>query len=188
MAVLQRAYFQGHTYLLLDHPDASKWWAQDEAEAVSLGGHLATVNWAAEDAFIFSSFANTVQTTAASLGQATNHTWIFIGLTDQATEGVRVWSSGDRLAFTNFPGQPNPQDVSSIRTSSPSSRRRLSRFLEYVYSRRLVHARQQFRPIRRPLLRRRRAAAAARHGCGGNLSSPAPQAPTLSGRSAAPIR
>ncbi len=110
MAVLQRAYFQGHTYLLLDHPDASKWWAQDEAEAVSLGGHLATVDSAAEDAFIFSSFANTVQTTAASLGQATNHTWIFIGLTDQATEGVRVWSSGAPVGYTNFL-QPNQQDV-----------------------------------------------------------------------------
>ncbi len=109
MGVLQRAYFQGHTYLLLDNPTGTKWWNDAEAEAVGLGGHLATIGSAAEDGFVFSTFASTVQSTAASLGQNTTRTWLFIGLNDQATEGTSVWSSGAALGYTHF--LPNDQAV-----------------------------------------------------------------------------
>ena len=43
----------GHTYYLLEKTT----WVAAEAEAVALGGHLATVNDAAEDAWLFATFA-----------------------------------------------------------------------------------------------------------------------------------
>lgn len=80
----------GHDYYLLE---ASTWTAA-EAEAVSLGGHLVTINDAAEDDWIYTS----------ELGSA--HNWI--GFTDAAQEGNWVWISGEPVGYTNWlPGSPN---------------------------------------------------------------------------------
>jgi len=54
-------------------------WASTEVEAVSFGGHLVTINDAAEDAFVFS---------IATLGA-------FIGYNDIAVEGTFEWVSGE---------------------------------------------------------------------------------------------
>jgi hypothetical protein len=107
MGVLQREYFDGHTYLLLDNPTDTKWWNGDEAEAVSLGGHLANIGSAAEDVFAINTFAQAARTAAFALPQA-GPIWIFFGLSDQAAEGTFVWANGDPLTYTHWqPGQPN---------------------------------------------------------------------------------
>jgi hypothetical protein len=68
----------GHTYYLL----ISQSWTASEAESVSLGGHLATINDASEDTWVFNTFA------------APNR-MLWIGLNDVRSEGVFVWSSGE---------------------------------------------------------------------------------------------
>lgn len=84
----------GHTYHLLSQTT----WTQGEAEATSLGGHLVTINDAAENSWLVSVFSNFGGTPRA----------FFIGLNDVASEGTYVWSSGETSAFINFAdGEPN---------------------------------------------------------------------------------
>jgi hypothetical protein len=79
----------GHVYHLL----APSTWTEAEAEAVSLGGHLVTVNDAAEDTW---------------LGEAFGFKHFFIGLNDVAEEDAFVWSSGESVVYANWqPGEPN---------------------------------------------------------------------------------
>src|SRR4051812_35056837 len=66
----------GHTYLLL----ASSSWPNAEAEAVTLGGHLVTVNDAAEDAFVYSTFGPT----AISQSPASGKVNLWLGYNDVA--------------------------------------------------------------------------------------------------------
>jgi hypothetical protein len=81
----------GHSYYLL----AQNTWSSVEAEAVSLGGHLATIRNAAEDQWIFSTFG--------SYGGA-----LWIGLTDRDKVFTFKWVSGEPLSYTNFAGgQPD---------------------------------------------------------------------------------
>lgn len=87
----------GHSYYLLDQA----YWTSAEAEAVSLGGHLATVRNAAEDAFISTTFASMVDSGPGNRS-------LLIGLNDEASEGTFVWVSGEPVGYTNwYPGQPN---------------------------------------------------------------------------------
>ena len=80
----------GHDYYLLE---ASMWTAA-EAEAVSLGGHLVTIDDDAEHDWIYTT----------ELGSA--HRWI--GFTDAAQEGDWVWISGEPVTYTNWlPGEPS---------------------------------------------------------------------------------
>ena len=66
-----------------------------EAEAVTLGGHLATINNDAENTWVFNTFG------AGSIP-------LWIGLTDQTSEGNFSWISGETPAFTKWsPGEPN---------------------------------------------------------------------------------
>jgi hypothetical protein len=86
----------GHLYILLDQSN----WTDAEAEAVRLGGHLATIDDAAEDSFIFDTFS--------TFGGQNRNLWI--GLNDQASEGVFEWASGDPVGYVNFDidsGQPD---------------------------------------------------------------------------------
>ena len=77
-----------HTYYLLEAGS----WTESEATAVSLGGHLATINDAAENQWIVDTFAGT------------GTDGYLIGLTDSALEGIYVWTSGvvvyDCLVYT----------------------------------------------------------------------------------------
>lgn len=87
-------YFQGHTYYLL----TQNTWAGSEAEAIALGGHLVTVNDAAEQAFLVDQFSN--------VNGVQPHLWL--GLNDVAAEGVFVWASGEPVTYSNFfAGEPN---------------------------------------------------------------------------------
>lgn len=81
----------GHIYRLL--PPTS--WAAAEAEAVSLGGHLATIRSASEQQWVWSTF-----------GSASDILWI--GINDVATEGTFAWTSGEPVTYTDW--GPNAPD------------------------------------------------------------------------------
>jgi hypothetical protein len=83
----------GNTYYRLDLAT----WGDAEAEAVTLGGHLATINDAAENAWIYSNFVAPNQ-----------DVWTWIGLNDIANEGTYIWSSGETPGYFNWgSGEPN---------------------------------------------------------------------------------
>ncbi|MFO0362708.1 MAG: HYR domain-containing protein, partial [Flavobacteriales bacterium] len=69
---------------------AATTWPVANTTAISLGGHLATINSAAENAFF------------SGIGRH------WIGLTDQAVEGTWVWSNGEPVTYLNWAsGQPD---------------------------------------------------------------------------------
>src|SRR6185436_14013113 len=84
----------GHLYYLLSNGD----WTDSEAFAQTLGGHLVTINDAAENAFVVANFSN--------FGAVQRSIWI--GFSDAASEGNFVWASGESPAYNNWrPGEPN---------------------------------------------------------------------------------
>jgi hypothetical protein len=83
-----------HAYYLLSATN----WPAAEAIAVSLGGHLVTINDAAENTWVFTNFS--------TFGGGDRALWT--GLTDQETEGDWRWISGDLASYRNWaPGEPN---------------------------------------------------------------------------------
>jgi hypothetical protein len=86
----------GHSYYLL----APSTWTKAEAEAISLGGHLATIRNAAEDRWVFATFG--------SFSRA-----LWIGLNDRNKIRQYIWSSGEPVTYVNWSGgQPDnrPED------------------------------------------------------------------------------
>jgi len=84
----------GHSYYLL----TQNTWTASEAEAVTLGGHLATIDDSAENDWVLSTF---------SMFEGSPKT-LWIGLTDKKNEGTFVWSSGAKSAYRNWSsGNPN---------------------------------------------------------------------------------
>lgn len=81
----------GHVYTLT----ASSMSIQDaRLAAAALGGYLAAVNDADEQAWILAAFPGTPVS--------------WIGLSDEATEGTYVWDSGEPFAYSAWcPGEPN---------------------------------------------------------------------------------
>jgi hypothetical protein len=77
----------GHNYYLLSQSS----WTAAEAEATTLGGHLATINDQAENDFIFNAFAAL---------HPDDDLWI--GTSDAATEGQFEWVNGEATTFTNW--------------------------------------------------------------------------------------
>ncbi|MEI7538818.1 MAG: C-type lectin domain-containing protein, partial [Comamonadaceae bacterium] len=76
--------FGGHQYLLTD---AGMNWTAAEAYAQSLGGHLVTIDDAAEQQWVMQNFG-------------WSNPWI--GLSDQAVEGAWVWSNGASTGYSNW--------------------------------------------------------------------------------------
>jgi GH24 family phage-related lysozyme (muramidase) len=62
-------------------------WTQAQAQAVSFGGNLVTVNDAAENQFLVNTFGNL-------------NRWI--GLTDEVVEGQFKWVNGEAVTYTNW--------------------------------------------------------------------------------------
>ena len=90
-AVIDTDTYNGHIYYLLDN----KPWIAQEAEAVTLGGHLVTINDAAENMWVWDRFG--------AIG-----TGLFFGLNDLAVEGDFVWASGEPVTFLPWRGgEPN---------------------------------------------------------------------------------
>src|ERR1051326_2257226 len=84
----------GHSYLLLD----AATWKDSEAEAVTLGGHLATIRNYAEEQWV-------VHTFGAFDGQ---QRLLWIGLTDMARKFPCSWSSGESSSAACWAdGEPN---------------------------------------------------------------------------------
>lgn len=84
--------YNGHSYLLSN----AGTWTEAEAQAVSLGGHLVTINDQAENDWVFSTFQNILNAN------------LWIGYTDQETEGNFKWISGENSTYSNwYSGEPN---------------------------------------------------------------------------------
>jgi len=84
----------GHSYYLL----SGATWTASEGAAAALGGHLVTINDAAEEDFVYSTFA--------SYGGVNRVLWI--GLTDVDSPGHFHWVSGERFTYTHWSfGEPN---------------------------------------------------------------------------------
>lgn len=83
----------GHNYYLVGVGT----WTDLELYGISLGGHLATINDAAENAWINANF------------MAPNPSIIaWIGLHDSDLNGTWEWSSGEPVTYLNWaPGEPN---------------------------------------------------------------------------------
>lgn len=85
----------GHRYALTTLRGS---WDEMEAEAIAAGGHLASIESAAENSFILSLIPNT-------LGGPGNACWI--GLSRTAA-GAWTWSDGSAFAYANWNGgEPN---------------------------------------------------------------------------------
>ncbi len=84
----------GHTYYMLG-PSS---WTAAEVGAVALGGHLVTMNDAAENEW--------VRANVLRFDGADRRGWI--GLNDVKTEGTFKWASGEPFVFSNWSGgEPN---------------------------------------------------------------------------------
>ena len=69
-------------------------WSEAQAEAVAAGGNLVTINDAEEQKWLLDVFGNTQL--------------LWIGFTDEETEGVWKWVSGEDVTYTNWtPLEPN---------------------------------------------------------------------------------
>ncbi|MEO8270975.1 MAG: lectin-like protein, partial [Aureliella sp.] len=85
----------GHYYTLTS---SAKNWADAEAEAIAKGGHLVTINSAAEQTFLKNVFAS----------DAHRYDYYWTGFNDIASEGTFVWASGQPVTYTNWgPNEPN---------------------------------------------------------------------------------
>lgn len=83
-----------HSYLLL----AAATWKVSEAEAVRLGGHLATIRNQAEEDWVLNTFG--------SYGGQQHLLWI--GLSDTTKKFHFSWSNGESASYTRWaPGEPN---------------------------------------------------------------------------------
>jgi Ca2+-binding RTX toxin-like protein len=83
--------YNGSTYLLTA---TAMGWEAAQAAAQTLGGNLVTINDAAEETWLKSTFGTSRE--------------LWIGLTDKAVEGTFRWISGEAVTYTNWAvGEPN---------------------------------------------------------------------------------
>lgn len=96
----------GHEYFV---SDIEMVWQDAVSYAESQGGHLVTLNSAAEQQWIVSTvlqYADAVSYTGCCL-------FVWIGFTDETVEGNWVWITGEPVAYTGWlPGEPNNANVS----------------------------------------------------------------------------
>lgn len=91
----------GHVYYLLDRSI----WTDAEAKAVSLGGHLATINDAAEDNFVYDTFTPIAKSLSGLVNPG-----LWIGFNDVDDEGSFVWVSSQPVTYVNW-GQDEPNNL-----------------------------------------------------------------------------
>ena len=99
LAIKASDVYGGHTYYLLD----AATWTDSEAAAIALGGHLITIDDEAENAF-----AVGLGLSFGALDPVARTGAIWIGLTDEASEGTFVWASGAPVGFEHWDNmEPN---------------------------------------------------------------------------------
>ncbi|MEB3883732.1 C-type lectin domain-containing protein [Lyngbya sp. CCY1209] len=82
----------GNRYFLTDILS----WEEARDAAIAAGGHLVTINDEPENQWLAEQF----------LGEGVDFLWI--GISDRATEGEFEWVSGQPVTYTNWaPGEPN---------------------------------------------------------------------------------
>ncbi len=102
----------GHTYHLLRGGS----WTTAEATAISLGGHLATIDDQAEHDWVLAQW----------------HNWqgvdvdLWIGFNDAALEGAFMWADGTPVGYTNWDlNEPNDggtgEDCTAMRKNNPAA-------------------------------------------------------------------
>ena len=80
--------YNGHSYY---RSTGNAIWTVARQNCINMGGHLVTVTTAAENSFIFGLWPSG-----------------WIGLTDEVTEGVWQWVTGEPYSYTSWnPGEPN---------------------------------------------------------------------------------
>lgn len=82
-------------------PDSAEHYLEARTEANLTGNHLVTVNDAAENTWLYNAFG----TIAANQGAR-----LWIGFTDEISEGNFVWDNGEAVTFTSWDppsGEPN---------------------------------------------------------------------------------
>jgi len=80
--------YNGHSYY---RSTGNAIWTVARQNCINMGGHLVTVTTAAENTFIFGLWPSG-----------------WIGLTDEVTEGVWQWVTGEAYSYTSWnPGEPN---------------------------------------------------------------------------------
>jgi hypothetical protein len=82
-------------------------WTDAEANSVLLGGHLASIQDAPENNYLYQTFVATQGSYALNQG---NHVWI--GGTDRVLEGNWKWSDGSNWTYSNWAaGEPNNSNM-----------------------------------------------------------------------------
>ena len=85
--------YGGHSYRLSTLVGT---WHEAEAEAVADGGHLVTVNDAAENDWLWATYCTGT------------YPWLWLGFTDVAVEGDWQWVNGEAVTYTKWNnGEPN---------------------------------------------------------------------------------
>ena len=80
--------YNGHSYY---RSTSSAYWTDARTACANMGGHLVTVTTAAENTFIYNLWPSG-----------------WIGLTDEVTEGVWRWVTGESYSYSSWnPGEPN---------------------------------------------------------------------------------
>ena len=80
--------YNGHSYY---RSTSSMTWTAAKAACENMGGHLVTMSNAAENSFVFNTWPSG-----------------WIGLTDEVTEGVWRWVTGETYSYSSWnPGEPN---------------------------------------------------------------------------------
>jgi Lectin C-type domain len=96
--------YEGHSYYISNELAI---WMEAKALAESIGGHLATISDANENAFV-----------VEIVDDAYLWDYAWIGLTDEDVEGVYVWVTGEPLIYTNW-GSPGgaEDDYTAVHSS-----------------------------------------------------------------------
>lgn len=97
-SIIDTTTYGGHTYHLLD----PKGWNESEAEAVSLGGHLITINSVEESIVMTGLKTVAMEYALAYLCGNCIDVPVWIGLNDSLLEGSFTWISGEPVTYTNW--------------------------------------------------------------------------------------